>query len=242
MAGTITYLTLTNKLLRRLNEVEISQSDFPSVRGVQLVAKDAINASVQKIVQSEIKWPFNAQHKVQVLTVGTNTYPNWPTDLVLVEWDSFTMAPDINLGVYGHPLEFVSRDWYLKYRKSEDDNHTVDGADQPYAVYENPPSGYGITPVPNQAFTISYDYWAGHTALVNYDDVSNIPDNYEETIIQGGLYHMFRDNTTQADAASTQLKDQIQHMRTALINKEDRIRSPQVPQRRRILTYSAKLE
>ena len=37
-----TYLDLTNKLLRKINEVEISEADFSNTRGVQTLAKDAI--------------------------------------------------------------------------------------------------------------------------------------------------------------------------------------------------------
>ena len=48
-----TFLDLTNQLLRRLNEVEIAQADFPSVRGVQATAKDAIKNAIAKINQAE---------------------------------------------------------------------------------------------------------------------------------------------------------------------------------------------
>ena len=65
-----TFLDLTNQLLRRLNEVEIAQADFPSVRGVQATAKDAIKNAIAKINQAEYEWPFNAVEHTQLLVVG----------------------------------------------------------------------------------------------------------------------------------------------------------------------------
>ena len=41
-----TFLSLTNELLRRLNEVQIDQADFPNVKNVQALAKDSINSSI----------------------------------------------------------------------------------------------------------------------------------------------------------------------------------------------------
>ena len=38
-----TFLSLTNELLRRLNEVQIDQADFPNVKNVKALAKDSVN-------------------------------------------------------------------------------------------------------------------------------------------------------------------------------------------------------
>jgi hypothetical protein len=236
-------MTLTNRLLRRLNEVQITQSDFPSVRGVQAMAKDVINTAIQEITYAENKWPFNAATTTQVLTINDNSY-TWPVDLTIVEWDSFLINPSEALSINGHPLEFVSRDWYIKYRKSEDDGATAAGISVPYSVYENHGNGFGVTPTPDKAYTVTYDYWVGHTDLVDYDDTSTIPSNYDEAIIQSALYHfyMFRDNSEQADRAEVKYKRLLQSMRTTLINKEDRITSGLLPRRNRLAQYVAKID
>lgn len=238
-----TYMDLTNRLLRRLNEAEITQSDFPSVRGVQSMAKDIINTAIQEIVYAENKWPFNASTTTQVLTINDNSY-TWPAGLTIVEWDSFLINPDDALGVSGHPLEFVSRDWYIKYRKSEDDGATAAGISVPYSVYENHGYGFGVTPTPDKAYTVTYDYWVGHTDLTLYNDTSTIPSNYDEAIIQSALYHfyMFRDNSEQADRAELKFKRLLQHMRTTLINKEDRVTTGLLPRRNRLAQFVAKID
>jgi len=46
-----TYINLVNELLRRLNEVEISEADFTTTKNVQSLAKDAVNSSIREILQ-----------------------------------------------------------------------------------------------------------------------------------------------------------------------------------------------
>ena len=37
------YLTLTNKVLARLNEVQLTSSNFTNARGIQVQAQNAVN-------------------------------------------------------------------------------------------------------------------------------------------------------------------------------------------------------
>ena len=55
-----TYLQLTNELLRELNEVVLTSSNFASAIGIQAHAKDCINRAYLDIVTEEPKWPFLA--------------------------------------------------------------------------------------------------------------------------------------------------------------------------------------
>lgn len=220
------FLNLTNKLLRRLNEVEIEQADFSSVRGVQAMAKDAINASIEEIMQAEITWPFNATSTTQVLTVGQEAY-TWPTNLKVVNWESFHINKDDTIGNNGSVLKFISRDsWHMLYRDLDEDSET-EGRGLPVFVFENNVGGFAVTPSPDEAYTVYYEYYVNATTLSAYGDTSLIPSNYDETIIQGGLYHfyMFRDNTAQADRAMSIFEKRVKQMRTILINNEDTMRS-----------------
>ena len=40
------FLTLTNKVLVKLNEVELTSSNFTSARGVQVQAQNAVNEAI----------------------------------------------------------------------------------------------------------------------------------------------------------------------------------------------------
>ena len=68
-----TYLTLTNRVLNELNEVELTSSNFGSSRGVQSMVKNVVNKSINDIYNSEVEWSIFYKAKEQVLTAGQKT-------------------------------------------------------------------------------------------------------------------------------------------------------------------------
>ena len=67
-----TYIDLCNKVRRRLNEVEIAVGDFPTVRGVQALVKDAVRSSIATSHQAEFEGPCNAaEHNAHEVTGQT---------------------------------------------------------------------------------------------------------------------------------------------------------------------------
>ena len=89
---TTTYLTLTNSVLRELNETELTSSTFSSSRGIQTAVKDFINKGVHDIYNEGGEIPLLYARTTQNLFVGDNEY-DLPTDLRKVDIDSFTMGP-----------------------------------------------------------------------------------------------------------------------------------------------------
>ena len=69
-----TYLTLTNKVIARLNEVALTSSTFSSARGIQVQCQNAINESIRYINQREFNYPFNHDTASQELTAGVVRY------------------------------------------------------------------------------------------------------------------------------------------------------------------------
>ena len=55
-----TYLSLTNEILREMNEVALTSSTFANAIGVQQHVKDVINRAYFDIVNEEPQWPFLA--------------------------------------------------------------------------------------------------------------------------------------------------------------------------------------
>ena len=53
------YLELVNDLNRRVNETELSSSNFAAATGFYNTAKDAINSSIRLLNQEQFQWPFN---------------------------------------------------------------------------------------------------------------------------------------------------------------------------------------
>lgn len=228
-----TFLNLTNRVLRRFNEVEIAQADFASTRGVQALAQDAVNAAINDINSMEFEWPFNATITTQVLTAGQEDY-NFAATVKIPKWDSFHLVADDALDTDGKPLRFISRDQRNLYLKNDDDTAGADGLNEP--SYVCPAQGFGFTlsPSPDEAYTVSYEYFIQPVQLSAYNDTSTIPEYYDEAIIQGAMYHMYmhRDNSEQADRAESKFKKEISRMRTLLINTADRISSTMIVQRR----------
>ena len=48
-----TYLVLSNRILRELNEVELTSTTFSSSRGIQTAVKDFINKAVHDNINNE---------------------------------------------------------------------------------------------------------------------------------------------------------------------------------------------
>ena len=68
MSGT--YLTLVNKTLARLNEVQLTSTTWSAARGIQVQAQHAVNESIRYINQREFNYPFNHATASQTLTAG----------------------------------------------------------------------------------------------------------------------------------------------------------------------------
>lgn len=226
-----TFLTLTNQLLRRLNEVEIAQADFASVRGVQALAKDAINASIAEINNQQFEWSFNYTTGSQLLTVGTNLY-DFPSDLKKVDWNSFRIQKDDTLGTNTKHLVFISKDQWEDWFKDKDLDASTDGVNIPLNVFKGDGFQFGVTPSPEQAYTVLFDYYLNFTDLSVYSDTPTIPSNYDTVIIQGAIWHFwnFKDDDTKAAKADEKFRKLLSGMIPVLGNlPEDRMQSTMLP-------------
>ena len=87
-----TYLTLTNSVLRELNETELTSSTFSSSRGIQTAVKDFINKSIHDIYNETGEIPLLYSRTTQDLTIGDNEY-DFPADFRKADMDSFSMGP-----------------------------------------------------------------------------------------------------------------------------------------------------
>ena len=52
------YLVLINNVLRDLNEVELTSSNFSSSRGIQTAVKDYVKRAIDDIINADTEWPF----------------------------------------------------------------------------------------------------------------------------------------------------------------------------------------
>ncbi len=87
-----TYLTLTNRVLRELNETELTSSTFSSSRGIQTAIKDFVNKGIHDIYNETGEIPLLYSRTSQDLTVGDNEY-DFLADFRKADMDSFVLKP-----------------------------------------------------------------------------------------------------------------------------------------------------
>ena len=92
MAGTKTYLTLTNNVLQELNEVELTSSNFSSSRGIQTAVKTFVNKAVNDLYTAEIEWPWLYTSTTQDVNSGQQEY-TFPSAFRTADFDSFYIIP-----------------------------------------------------------------------------------------------------------------------------------------------------
>jgi len=90
-----TYLTLVNNVLRDVNEVELTSSNFGSSRGIQTSVKDFINRSISDIINSELNWPFTRSEGSLDLTSGKQLYAfaTVSSSLKYLDYDTVFLQP-----------------------------------------------------------------------------------------------------------------------------------------------------
>lgn len=224
-----TYIDLCNKVLRRLNEVEIAVGDFPTVRGVQALVKDAVRSSIAKINQAEFEWPFNAAEHTETLVAGQTEYV-WPSYFKVSDWNTFQIQKDDSLGVSYKTLSLINRDeWYAQHR---DDDYEAGSAGRkvPDFVFPSHGNGFGVSPSPDAAYKVRFRYYLNYSDLTNYNDVTRIPESFDTVIVDGALYHLnlFKDNLESAQAAFAAFEAGIKDLQTLYINNYEYIRDTRI--------------
>ena len=224
-----TYLNLCNMVLRRINEVEIAQADFGTVRGVQALVKDAVRAAIAKINQAEFEWPFNASEHTQVLTAGRTEY-DWPDYFKIADFNSFQIQKNDSLATGYKTLSAIERDdWYREYRDTDFEAGSA-GRGVPDFVFPSHGTGFGVTPSPDKAYSVRFRYYLNYADLTAYDDVTRIPESFDTVIVDGALYHlyMFKDNLDAANAAFIAFQSGLKDLQTLYINSYLSVRDTRI--------------
>ena len=215
---TNTYLQLTNRVLRHHNEVELTSSNFSTATGFYQECKDAINMAIFDIYMREnCEWPFAWSQYTQTLIAGTNEY-NKTTNAFAIDWDSFYIVHATNITqvkIAQLPYD-VYRDTYLE-RDGEAVTSSAYG--KPFNVVRKPDNNILVTPKPDAAYSLRYDYYAVPTELVNATDTPSIPEQFNQVIINKALHYtyMSNDNLEMAAVAEDRYENTVTRMRGILI-------------------------
>jgi len=220
------YLDLVNEINRRLNEVQLTSSNFDAATGFYAHNKDAVNAAVRDINHSHHEWGFNHVLSEETLSAGTIRY-GFPIDSNTIDFDSFRIKEDNTLGNKTQKLTVISYEDYLS--KYIDHEYSTDTSKRevPKYVFHAPSQEFGVVPAPDKAYELVYEYYRVPVDLQNYSDVPSIPERFRHVIIDGAMYYayLFRSNEQAATLSKVKFEEGIKRMRIMLVNRYSYMRS-----------------
>jgi|TARA_R100001015_G_C4628010_1_gene187912 hypothetical protein len=239
-----TFLTLTNEVLRELNEIELTSATFANAKGIQSFVKNSINKSLNDIATEEPQLPFFAAAasggtdpfygNVTVATVaGTRWYTlksgssSITTDYASIDWDDFYLT---TINVSGESSPFVSRglrylsldEWTRYFRDSEnqDDADTQNFGEPKYVIRSPDHRKFGLSPIPDKVYNVHFYAYNAPTALSAHSDEMVLPDQYANVITARARYYVwqFKESPQQASFALEDYKKGMRQMKSNLIN------------------------
>jgi len=236
------FLGLVNDVNARLNEVQLTSSNFASAVGFYQQGKDAVNSAIRHINQSQFEWPFNHVEQEDELTAGTTRY-GFPTDMKTPDMDTFRIKRDDTLGNDTRKLRILSYEEYLEKFIDQEYNTSAGQRGVPEYVFRAPSNEYGLVPAPDKAYTLVYEYFRFPVDLENATDVPNIPERFRYIIVDGAMYYayLFRSNSQDAVLMKDKLDEGVKNMRTILINRTEYLRSTAVNRTRASDAYIGRL-
>ena len=99
----LTFLSLTNDVITRMNEVVLTSTTFANARGVQVQCQNAVNESIRYINQREFGYSFNHAQNSSTLTPGVARY-SLPTSTKSVDYNTARIKKDDDLNSAGNNL------------------------------------------------------------------------------------------------------------------------------------------
>jgi len=128
----LTFLSLTNDVITRMNEVTLTSTNFTSARGVQVQCQNAVNQAIRYINQREFGYSFNHAQNSSTLTPGVVRY-SLPTSTKSVDYNTARIKKDTDLNVAGNNLTPLNYNEYIQkeYANQEDEikSTTVNATD-----------------------------------------------------------------------------------------------------------------
>ena len=128
----LTFLSLTNDVITRMNEVTLTSTTFANARGVQVQCQNAVNEAIRYINQREFGYSFNHAQNSSTLTPGVVRY-SLPTSTKSVDYNTARIKKDTDLNVTGNNLTPLNYNEYIQkeYANQEDEvkSTTVNATD-----------------------------------------------------------------------------------------------------------------
>ncbi len=220
------FIGLVNEVNRRLNEVELSSTNFASAAGFYNTAKDSVNASLRHINHEEYNWPWNHVLEEETLTAGVTRY-DYPTDAKLIDINSFRIKKNTTLDVGTTKLKSMDYQEYLDKHVDYEYNSSSDMRTVPTNVVRAPSQEFILLPTPDKAYELIYEYYRNPVSLELHDDVPNVPFEFKHIIVDGAMFYayQFRGDTQASQIAQGKFETGVKYMRSLYINRYEYVRS-----------------
>ena len=239
-----TYMTLTNEVLRELNEVQLTSSNFSDAVGIQAFVKESINKSLNDIANEEPQLPFfsagvsgGTDPFYGNVTVASVAGQRWytlkadsssiTTDYSSVDWDDFYLT---TINVSGESAPFVSKglryisldEWtrYFRDNENQDDANTQNYGEPQYVVRSPDHRKFGVSPIPDKVYNVHFYAYTVPTTLSAYSDEIVFPNQYANVITAKARYYVwqFKESPQQASFALEDYKKGMRQMKSNLMN------------------------
>jgi hypothetical protein len=204
----------------RLNETQLTTSNFSTATGFYSAIKEAVNSSIRHINQSHFGWPYNHNVEEQTLEAGLTRY-NLPDEAKYVDFSTFRVRKDDSLDLgEARRLKQLSYEEYIDRYIQQEDQAASDGG-VPEFVFRAKNNEFGVVPLPDKAYQVDFEYFNFPVDLVLNSDVPTIPERFRFVIADGSMYYsyMFRDNLEMASISQRKFDDGIKQMRVLLVNE-----------------------
>ncbi len=220
------FIGLVNEVNRRLNEVELSSTNFAAASGFYNTAKDSVNASLRHINHEEYNWPWNHVLEEETLTAGVTRY-DYPTDAKLIDINSFRIKKNTTLDVGTTKLKSMDYQEYLDKHVDYEYNSNADMRTVPTNVVRAPSQEFILLPTPDKAYELIYEYYRNPVSLELHDDVPNVPFEFKHIIVDGAMFYayQFRGDTQASQIAQGKFETGVKYMRSLYINRYEYVRS-----------------
>jgi hypothetical protein len=226
------YLGLSNDVLNRMNEVELTTATFATARGFQIQCKNAVNDAINYINSREYGWPFSHNTQTETLVASQTRY-TIPAGTQHVDYETFRISKDNTLGVAGTTLRIIDYKEYVDRYIDQETTSAVGGV--PIYVFRTPDNNYGLYPYPDKAYELKYEYYSRPTVLANATDVPSVPEQFRQTIVDGATAYayQYRGEAQQYGINFARFEDGIKYMQSILLNRTDYVRSTYIPHSQR---------
>jgi hypothetical protein len=227
------YLGLTNEVLTRMNEVEMTAANFSNARGFQTQCKNAVNDAINYIFQREFSWSFSHALQTETLVANQTRYSIGAT-IYHVDYETFRIEKDNTLGTAGVTLKELDYKEYVD--RFIDQESTSDVGGVPIYVFRTPDNNFGLYPYPDKAYSLKYDAYVRPTQLSASTDVPTIPEQFRQVIVDGATAYgyQYRGEAQQYGINFARFEEGIKHMQSLFINRNfSYLRSTYIPRSQR---------